>query len=173
MTGRLYRVDPARSKAGFCVRHFPFQEFRGEFTSLVGGLAFPPDHARAGQALLLIKTTAMQSDDNDLLPMVEGQDFMDTGRFPDILFVGRSVELFSEERGRVRGELTLHGITQPVVFDIDLYVLEGGGGRLPDRILLKGKSEVNRMSFDINSYRYFVSETVRLCLSVELVPFDH
>ena len=37
--GRLYRVDPDVSAVGFCVRHFPLQEFRGEFTDLVGGLA--------------------------------------------------------------------------------------------------------------------------------------
>jgi heat shock protein HtpX len=52
--GRMYRVDTDVSRVGFCVRHFPFQEFRGEFTNIIGGLAFPPEPASYGQALLLI-----------------------------------------------------------------------------------------------------------------------
>ena len=41
----------------------------------------------------------------------------------------------------------------------------------PERIYLKGTSEVNRVNFDMRSYRFVVSETVRLCLSVELVQW--
>lgn len=169
--GRLYRVDPAVSKVGFCVRYFPFQEFRGEFTNIVGGLAFPPESAQQGQALLLIHTTSLESENTAVMPLVKGQDFMDTRRYPDILFVGHTVHLLNEDQGHVHGEITLRGITQPVVFDIDLRVLETGEGQRPDRIFLGGRSQVDRMAFDMNSYRYFVSESVRLCLSLELVPW--
>ena len=170
-SGRLYRVDSDRSQVGFCVRYFPFQEFRGEFTSLAGGLAIPPGHAQDGQALLLIHTTSLESENTEMLPMVRGRDFIDSRRFPEILFVGRAVHLLNETQGHVHGELTLHGITQPVVFEINLRVLEIGKKNRPDRIFMKGKGEVNRFEFDMNSHRYFVSETVRLCLSVEMVPW--
>lgn len=171
--GRLYRVDSTRSRVGFCVRHFPFQEFRGEFTNLVGGLAVPPGHAQDGQALLLIHTTSLESEDTDMMPMVQGRDFIDTQRFPEILFVGRAVHLDNSEQGHVHGELTLHGVTQPVVFDINLRMIDNGDNRRPDRILMKGRGEVNRFEFDMNSYRYVVSESVRLCMSVEMVPWGH
>jgi polyisoprenoid-binding protein YceI len=170
--GRLYRVDPDRSKVGFCVRHFPFQEFRGDFTNLVGGLAVPPGHQQDGQALLLIQTTSLESDNIDMMPMVQGRHFIDSQRYPEILFVGRAVHLDNQERGHVHGELTLHGVTQPVVFEISLRVLENGENNRPDRIYMKGKGEVNRFEFDMNSYRYFVSDSVRLCLSVEMVPWE-
>ncbi len=169
--GRLYRVDPDRSKVGFCVRHFPFQEFRGEFTHLTGGLAVPPGLSKVGQALLLIHTTSLESENIDMLPMVQGRDFIDASRFPEILFVGRAVHLDNQEQGHVHGELTLHGVTQPVVFEISLRVLENGENHRPDRIYMKGRGEVSRFEFDMNSYRYFISESVRLCMSVEMVPW--
>ena len=50
--GRMYRVDADTSSVGFCVRHFPFQEFRGQFRNIVGGLALPPDPSQYGHALL-------------------------------------------------------------------------------------------------------------------------
>ena len=172
--GRMYRVVPGQSRVGFCVRHFPFQELRGEFTNIVGGLALPPDIEEHGQALLLIHTSDMTTSNPDLLPLLRSHEFMDTDRYPEILFVGKSFEWHTHpQHGHIYGDLTLHGITQPVMFDIDLSVLNTDGQDRPTRIHLSGRSQVNRMKFDMRSYRLFVSQTVRLCLSVELVPWEN
>jgi polyisoprenoid-binding protein YceI len=170
--GRLYRVVPGESKVGFCVRHFPGQEFRGEFTNIVGGLVFPPVSSQQGQALLLVHTASLESEDTSLLPLVTGHDFMDTSRYPDILFVGHTAHWHSYTQGHIHGDLTLRGVTQPVIFELAIHPLENSENDRPARILLRGRSQVNRMDFDMNSYRYFVSETVRLCMSVELVPWQ-
>ena len=169
--GRLYRVDPGVSKVGFCVRHFPGQEFRGEFSNIVGGFVFPPVLGQHGQALLLIHTASLSSENVSLLPMVTGQQFMDTDRYPDILFVGHTAHWQTALQGHIHGDLTLRGITRPVTFDVHVQALEGVEGERPDRILLQGRSQVERRNFDMNSYRFFVSETVRLCLEVELLPW--
>ena len=170
--GRLYRVDPGNSNVGFCVRHFPGQEFRGEFTNIVGGLVFPPVSTQQGQALLLIHTASLESENTTLLPLVTGHDFMDTSRYPEILFVGHTAHWQSYTQGHIHGDLTLRGVTQPVIFELAIHPLDNGENDRPARILLRGRSQVNRMDFDMNSYRYFVSETVRLCMTVELVPWQ-
>jgi len=169
--GRLYRVDPAASRVGFCVRHFPGQEFRGEFSNIVGGFVFPPVLGQHGQALLLIHTASLSSENDTLLPLVTGHHFMDTGTYPDILFVGHTAHWQTALQGHVHGDLTLRGITRPVTFDVHVHALQGGEKERPDRILLEGRSQVQRRDFDMNSHRFFVSETVRLCLAVELLPW--
>jgi len=171
--GRLYRVDTAVSKVGFCVRHFPFQEFRGEFTNIVGGLAFPPDPAQYGQALLLIHTSSLKSDNTALVPLVKGNNFMDTADYPEILYIGRRFEWLNAVQAHIHGELTLRGRTQPVIFDVEVDVLEDTNGNEADRIRLRGASHVSRFKFDMRSHRFFVSETVQLCLDVELLPWGH
>lgn len=172
--GRLYRVVPGQSKVGFCVRHFPFQELRGEFTNIVGGLALPADIEEHGQALLLIHSTDMEASNPDLIPLLRSHEFMDTERYPEILFVGHSFEWHTHpQHGHIYGDLTLHGRTQPVVFDIDFEMLDDFEHERPARIFLSGTSQVNRMKFDMRSYRLVVSHTVRLCLSVELAPWSN
>ncbi|MBT8117498.1 MAG: YceI family protein [Gammaproteobacteria bacterium] len=172
--GRLYRIVPGQSKVGFCVRHFPFQELRGEFTNIVGGLALPADIQEHGQALLLIHSTDMDASNPDLIPLLQSHEFMDTERYPEILFVGHSFEWHTHPlHGHIYGDLTLHGRTQPVVFDIEFEMLNDYEHARPARIFLSGTSQVNRMKFDMRSYRLVVSQTVRLCLSVELVPWDN
>lgn len=169
---RLYRVVPQRSRVGFCVRHFPGQEFRGEFTGLVGGLVFPPRPGRDGQALLLVHTATLTSESDLMLPLVRGGDFMDVEQFPEILFVGHSAHWQGPAQGHVHGELTLRGVTQPVTFEIEVRRLNGQPGERPARIHLEGSSQVQRSHFDMHGYRLFVSSTVRLCLDAELVPWE-
>jgi len=171
--GRMYRVDAGNSKVGFCVRHFPFQEFRGEFRNLVGGLALPPDPGQYGHALLLIHSASLISENSNLVPLVIGRSFIDAERYPEILFVGRRFVWLDDRQARIYGELTLRGKTQPVVFDVEI---ERGAGETPEarrRIRMRGSTQVNRFQFDMNSYQYFVSEQVKLCLAVELVLWDN
>ena len=170
--GHLYRVDPRVSKVGFCVRHFPFQEFRGEFTNIVGGLDLPPDPANHGHALLLIHTSSLKSDNTALVPLVEGHHFMDTVNFPEILYVGTRFEWLNAEQAHLYGELTLRGRTHPVLFDVEIKLLDDTDDNKTDRIRLRGTSHVARFNFDMRSHRHFVSHTVRLCMDVELVRWD-
>ena len=169
--GRLYRVDAGVSKVGFCVRHFPFQEFRGEFTNIVGGLAFPQDPAQYGQALLLIHTSSLKSKNTALVPLVKGQNFIDTANYPEILFVGRRFEWLNAAQAHIYGELTLRGRTQPVIFDVEINALDDMEDNRAGRIRLRGTSHVSRFRYDMRSHRFIVSETIQLCLAVELVAW--
>lgn len=169
--GRLYRVDPGVSKVGFCVRHFPFQEFRGEFKNVVGGLALPPDPSQHGQALLLIHTSSLESGNTALMPLVKGSHFMDAARYPEILYVGRRFEWVNEVHAHIYGELTLRGRTHPVIFDVDIDLTDKIDGNRVGRIRLRGNSHVSRFNYDMRSHRFFISETIRLCVDVELVPW--
>jgi polyisoprenoid-binding protein YceI len=169
---RLYRVDPDLSKVGFCVRHFPFREFRGEFTNIVGGLALPPEPTGHGHALLLIHTSSLQSNEPDMLPLVTGQSFMDTTRYPEILFVGRKLEWLGPVQAHLYGELTLRGRTRPVLFDVEIETLAPEDADEAGHIRLRGRSHVSRFNFDMHGYRLVVSETVQLCLAMELVRWS-
>ncbi|HAJ92264.1 MAG TPA: hypothetical protein DCO71_06585 [Gammaproteobacteria bacterium] len=170
--GRLYQVVPGNSRVGFCVRYFPGQEFRGEFTNIVGGLVMPSMAQQSGQALLLIHTSTMDASHAGLSPLVRGHEFMDTDNYPEILFVGRAFEWLAPLQGYIYGDLTLRGITQPVVFNVGIDVLEEGLGNQPDRIALQGTGQVSRYQFDMRHHRFTIGETVRLCLDVEMVPWD-
>jgi len=172
LEGRLYRVVPGNSRVGFCVRYFPGQEFRGEFTNVVGGLVMPSMTQQYGQALLLVHTSTMDASHAGLSPLVRGHEFMDTDRYPEILFVGRVFEWLAPLQGYIYGDLTMRGITQPVVFNVGIDILEEGLGNQPDRISLQGTGQVSRYQFDMHHHRFTIGETVRLCLDVEMTPWD-
>lgn len=167
--GRMYRIVSSASSVGFCVRHFPFSEFRGEFTNIVGGLALPPDPAGVGHALLLIHTASLKSQSASLVPLATGNHFLDTARYPEILFVGHRLEWLDNDRAHIFGELTLRSRTHPIVVDVEIDTLENANSSEVERIHLRGLSHVSRYSFDMRSHRLFINEIVRLCLDIEFV----
>ena len=63
-------------------------------------------------------------------------------------------------------------LTHPVIFDADIEVPKDVLDSWPERIRLRGLSHVSRFNFEMHSHRLFVSDTVRLCLSVELVQWS-
>ena len=74
-----------------------------------------------------------------------------------------------DRQARIYGELTLHGKTRPVIFNVEIERVTEDTPEADRRIRLRGTTQVNRIHFDMDSYQFFVSDTVRLCLSVELV----
>ena len=48
-----------------------------------------------------------------------GPDVLDTSRFPEIRFASRTIAANGEHQFRVSGDLTLHGVTRPVVVRVE------------------------------------------------------
>jgi len=55
------------------------------------------------------------------------------------------------------------------MFDVDIDLPDDSEGKLPDRIRMRGRSQVSRFKYDMRSHRFFVSDTIKLCLGVEVV----
>lgn len=120
---------------------------------------------------MLTHSASLASENSDLVPLAIGHDFIDAEHYPEILFVGRQIVWLDQRQARIYDDLTLHGKTQPVVFNVEIEREDKGSGNR-GRIRLRGSTQVNRIEFDMTSYRFFVSEQVRLCLAVELVPWE-
>ena len=148
-------------------------EFHGEMTDIAGCLTMPRSPRLHGQALLLIKANSMTANHPELLPMVQGTQFLDARNYPQMLFAGHLYQSSQPLVWHISGDLTLHGRTRPVLFNINIEVLESRLGDFPVRILLTGDSQVDRRQFNITSHHLLVSDKVDLHLSAELVAWGH
>jgi polyisoprenoid-binding protein YceI len=84
------------------------------------------DTSGSGSVRLKVDARAMVVLDEDLEAdkrvevqrRMEGAEVLDTARFPEIEFVSHKVEASGEDAYRVTGDLTLHGVTRPVVVNV-------------------------------------------------------
>jgi len=117
------RIDPNHSIAGFSIRHF-FARVQGRFTELDGRLTW--DAAAPAQSSVDVTipaasiTTQNETRDKDL----RSDNFFDVAKYPTVTFKSTKVELAEGkttlaegDKFKVYGDLTMKGVTRPVVLD--------------------------------------------------------
>ena len=115
---RDWKIDPAHSEADFSVKHMAISTVHGSFHGVNGVIHFDPKDVTKSsvEATIDVSTvdTGVQQRDGDL----KSPKFFDVAQFPTMTFKSTSVKK-SGEGYQVTGDLTLHGVTKPVVLKLD------------------------------------------------------
>jgi len=164
--GYLYRIQASSSKVGFCVDS-KFQRVEGIFRDFQGGIALPPKGGKTVQTVVVIRTDSLDTKGALVENLIRSARFFDVERFPEILFVSTDFKWNSPTRAVLRGNLTLHGITKPVIFNVELVSSGAGKVGKADNVLVKASTTIKRSDFGMDTLSTLVSDTVQLCMSVE------
>jgi polyisoprenoid-binding protein YceI len=113
-----WSVDPSHSQVGFAVKHLVISNVRGEFAKYAGKLAL--DDADPGRSTVeaSIDVSSISTKNADRDAHLRSPDFFDAARYPTMTFRSSKVEKAGQDKLKVTGELTLHGVTKPVVLDV-------------------------------------------------------
>lgn len=127
-----YRLDRGHTRLLFRVSHLGFSNYTAEFTDVAADLAFDPENPAAMRLNARIATASLEThypdpalDFNGLLT---GAEVLDAARYPEITFVSTEVRPTGPASAEVTGDLTLHGVTQPVTLNV---TYNGGWGDMP------------------------------------------
>lgn len=169
--GYLYRIENDTSQVGFCVSS-KFAEVKGHFHEFSGGLALPPGDAAANndQAMIVINTASLDTDGSLVESLIRGERFFDVEKYPEILFVSRDFEWTGKDTATISGDLTVHGVTKPVVFAVTLTPVKDSADS-EKRLVVKAKTTILRSQFGMDNMSQVVSDDVNLCMSVEVVRY--
>lgn len=113
-------ADPSHSKLGFVVTHMLINDVDGSFKTFQSKItSSKPDFSDA--VVELSADAASVNTDNDQRDgHLKGADFFDVAKYPKLTFKSTSVKKVSNNKLKVTGNLTLHGITKPVTLDATL-----------------------------------------------------
>jgi|KBSMisStaDraftv2_1062788.scaffolds.fasta_scaffold29300_4 polyisoprenoid-binding protein YceI len=114
-----YTVDKAHTSLIFRVNHMGFSHYTGRFTQVDARLQFDPAHIAASQVSVDIDPHSISADNapSGFMQTLAGEAWLDADRFPQMSFRSKSVEVTGPNTFRIRGELTLHGVTRPLTLD--------------------------------------------------------
>jgi len=172
--GYLYRIEKETSQVGFCVSS-KFSEVKGHFHEFSGGIALPPTGAAAksdDQAMIVINTASLDTDGSLIESMIKSERFFDVEKHPEILFISRGFEWTGTHTATIAGDLTVHGITKPVVFAVTLTHVKDASGNPTHRMVVKATTTIQRAQFGMDNMSKLVSDDVNLCMSVEVVRYE-
>ncbi len=114
-----YAVDPTHSSASFTVKHMMVSTVRGEFGKISGTASWSkPDYSDA-KVEITIDATSIDTREPKRDAHLKSPDFFDTAKFPTLTFKSKRVTA-GKSAGHVTlvGDLTMHGVTKEVSFDV-------------------------------------------------------
>lgn len=127
-----YRPDPAHTRLWFIVDHLGFSKYMALFTRVDAVLQFDPEDPEAMSVTATVDLTSLETHnpatDYNFNEIVSGEDLLNAPAHPEATFVSTKVELTGDHTADVTGDLTLNGVTRPVVWKASY---NGGWGHMP------------------------------------------
>ena len=169
-----YVIDPDHSKVMFKVKHLGISSVTGRFEKFSGTIDFDPQDLRALKATATMETASINTDVVKRDDHLRSADFFDVKKFPYLSFVGREVREVQKDRFKIAGDLTIRGVTRPVVLDAEF----GGVAKDPwgnSRAAFTAMTVIDRKDFGLTwnklleSGGLLVGEDVRILLEIECI----
>lgn len=143
-----YKVDLDHSTVTFKIRHL-FSNVTGTFKQFEGTIDYTPGKPESWKGEGVIQAASIDTNVANRDKHLKGADFFDVEKFPTLAFKSTGVTDATETAAKVQGDLTIHGVTKPVVFDLDIH----GVGKDPwgnVRAGFTAKTKINRKDFGLN-----------------------
>lgn len=156
-----YPVDTGHTQVTFTVNHFGFSAFTGQAGGATGSLTIDPKNPSAAKLDITIPTSGIVTTVKALDAHLATPDFFDAATYPTIRFVSTGV-VANGSTAKITGNLTLHGVTKPVVLDA---VFVGAGDNPMSKKLNFGfaaTTTIQRSAFGMDKYVPFVSDEVKI-----------
>lgn len=142
-----YVIDPNHTSAEFSIRHL-FSKVPGRFQKVAGTIVYDPANPAGSSVKAEIDATTITTANEKRDGHLKSEDFFDVAKYPTLTFESTAVAAAGENKLKVDGNLTMHGITKPVTLDVTfLGAGPGMGGRQVSGF--EAVTKVNRKDFNI------------------------
>jgi polyisoprenoid-binding protein YceI len=160
-----YNVEPMHTRVLFSVTHFGFTRYYGDFTGVTGKLTIDPKNIGAAHVEVAIPTASVSTTNAKLDGELKGANWLNADAYPTMTFVSRRVTQTGPKTARIEGDLTLRGVTHPVVLDASFnaagpYPL---GGKFT--IGFDATGHLKRSDFGVTPFIGPVSDDVEIIVS--------
>lgn len=172
-TTKTYSIDPAHTTAEFVVRHMMISKVRGRFTSVAGTIEVPDGTGVPAAVAVTIDAASIDTREEQRDAHLRSADFLEAETYGQITFTSTGVD-GSGDAFKVRGDLTIHGVTREVVLDTTFE----GRGSDPwgnERIGYEAHTKISRKDFGLGWNQaleaggVLVGDEVKIELNVEAI----
>lgn len=165
-----WTIDKSHSKVGFVVTHMAVSEVEGKFNDFDGTIVSKSDDFNGAEVTFTSKTASIDTDNDRRDNHLKSPDFFDAEKYPETKFTGKLVK--DGGKYKLKGDLTMHGVTKPVEFDVTYGGTINHGRGTKAGFKLTGK--INRQDYGLTwsnkvpTGELVVSDEVELVVKVEL-----
>ena len=114
-----WALDPAHTNVEFTVRHMMISNVKGQFQKTSGTVTVNGSDPTSAKIDATIDATSIDTRVDKRDAHLKSPAFLDVDKFPTITFKSTKVEADGAGKWKVKGDLTLHGVTKPVVLEVE------------------------------------------------------
>ena len=167
-----YELDASHSQIVFAYDHLGYSTSWGMFSGFEGEIAFDIDDPAASSVAVSFPVTSMLTGWEARFAHFMSPDFFGADDEEMVTFVSTGIEVTGEDTALITGDLTLNGITKPVVLDTVLNKVGEHPMAKKPWAGFSATTTLLRSDFDVGNFAPFVSDEVELMISIEAFKAD-
>lgn len=170
--GQAFAADYAIDKQGqhafvnFKISHLGYSWLWGTFNDFDGDFSFDAAKPEQSKVNVTLKTASVDTNHAERDKHLRSDDFLNVAKHPTATFESTSVKSTGGGTADITGNLTLNGVTKPVVIAAR-FIGEGDDPWGGYRAGFEGSTTLTLKDFDIKMDLGPASQTVDLIISVE------
>jgi polyisoprenoid-binding protein YceI len=114
-----WNIDPVHTTAEFKVRHMMISNVRGQFSGVAGVVELDTDDVTKSRVDVSIDATTINTREDQRDAHLKSPDFLEVEKFPTLTFVSTRISRKDDGEVAVEGDMTIHGVTRKVVFEVE------------------------------------------------------
>lgn len=163
-----YVIDTQNAHAfvQFKISHLGYSWVLGRFNQFEGGFNYDENNPAAASVQVTVNTASVDTNHAERDKHIRSKDFLKVDEFSQATFTSTGYQPVGDDKGVLKGDLTLHGVTRPITVDVTHI----GAGKDPwggYRRGFEGTTTLTLADFGIPMDLGPASRTVELFLSVE------
>ena len=169
-----WQIDYTHSEINFTVRHMMISKVNGRFTDWSGTIDFDPENLADTTVDVTVQLASVDTREQKRDDHLRSPDFFNVSDYPEMRFKSTGVEQDDDDEGKLYGELTIRGITKPIVLDVEY----AGQAQSPWGTTSAGfsaEATINRKDWELTWNQaletggVLVGEKIKIAIELELV----
>ena len=161
-------LDANHTFPRFSYSHLGFSTQLSRFDKTTGKVVFDKA-AKTGSVDIVIDTKSIDTGSALFNEHIQGEDFLDTARFPTATFKSSKVVFDGDKPVAVEGTLTLKGVSKPVTLKVTSFHSMPHPMTKKDAIGANATVTVKRTDFNMGKYAPNVGDEVTIDIAVEAI----
>jgi polyisoprenoid-binding protein YceI len=162
-----YKLDPGHTNVLFSWNHFGFSNPTANLGLGDGTLVFDEKNPAKSSVEVTLPLANLVTHVTKLDEHLKKPDFFDADKYPTATFKSTKVQAVGGNKYKITGDLTVHGVTKPVVLDATLNKSGVHPMMKVQTVGFDATATVKRSDFGMGAYVPNVSDDIKIRITTE------
>ncbi len=161
------KIGAGRGTIDFAIGDSRIFRTTGSFKRWRGELLVDDADVPRSSVAVRVDTASIDMLDGQQSAMLKDTDFFDVARFPEMIYASKRVERTGETTLKVEGEITLRGITRPMMLDVSVTDRKADAPAGARYARLRANGSLKRSEFGMVKFVDVVGDTVDISIRTD------